>query len=200
MIFGLLSVAGAALLVVIDQLIKQWATAVLQPLGALTILPGVVELRYFLNDGMAFSMLAGKQTLLIGMTSLMLLCVFLLLLLRKMGPWERISWTLILGGGVGNLIDRVVSGVVVDYVNFLFVNFAVFNFADICITTGVVMLMLWVLYDSYKKDREEKRFTERMERPRMERLEILAGRQLPAGWMRGWQENARAFPAVRCNL
>ena len=157
MIFGLLSVAGAALLVVIDQLIKQWATAVLQPLGALTILPGVVELRYFLNDGMAFSMLAGKQTLLIGMTSLMLLCVFLLLLLRKIGPWERISWTLILGGGVGNLIDRVVSGVVVDYVNFLFVNFAVFNFADICITTGVVMLMLWVLYDSYKKDREEKK-------------------------------------------
>lgn len=157
MIFGLLSVAGAALLVVIDQLIKQWATAVLQPLGALTILPGVVELRYFLNDGMAFSMLAGKQTLLIGMTSLMLLCMFLLLLLRKMGPWERISWTLILGGGVGNLIDRVVSGVVVDYVNFLFVNFAVFNFADICITTGVVMLMLWVLYDSYKKDREEKK-------------------------------------------
>lgn len=157
MIFGLLSVAGAALLVVIDQLIKQWATAVLQPLGALTILPGVVELRYFLNDGMAFSMLAGKQTLLIGMTSLMLLCVFLLLLLRKMGPWERISWTLILGGGVGNLIDRVVSGVVVDYVNFLFVNFAVFNFADICITTGVVMLMLWVLYDSYKKDREKKK-------------------------------------------
>ena len=157
MIFGLLSVAGAALLVVIDQLIKQWATAVLQPLGALTILPGVVELRYFLNDGMAFSMLAGKQTLLIGMTSLMLLCVFLLLLLRKMGPWDRISWTLILGGGVGNLIDRVVSGVVVDYVNFLFVNFAVFNFADICITTGVVMLMLWVLYDSYKKDREEKK-------------------------------------------
>lgn len=157
MIFGLLSVAGAALLVVIDQLIKQWATEVLQPLGALTILPGVVELRYFLNDGMAFSMLAGKQTLLIGMTSLMLLCVFLLLLLRKMGPWERISWTLILGGGVGNLIDRVVSGVVVDYVNFLFVNFAVFNFADICITTGVVMLMLWVLYDSYKKDREEKK-------------------------------------------
>ena len=157
MIFGLLSVAGAALLVVIDQLIKQWATAVLQPLGALTILPGVVELRYFLNDGMAFSMLAGKQTLLIGMTSLMLLCVFLLLLLRKMGPWERISWTLILGGGVGNLIDRVVSGVVVDYVNFLFVNFAVFNFADICITTGIVMLMLWVLYDSYKKDREEKK-------------------------------------------
>ena len=63
---------------------------------------------------------------------------------------------LILGGGVGNLIDRVLNGEVVDYINVLFMNFAVFNFADICITTGVIMLMLWVVYDSIKKDKEEK--------------------------------------------
>lgn len=155
MIAALFSVLGAVLLVIADQCIKQWATLVLQPIGAMTVLPGVVELRYYLNDGMAFSMLAGKQTLLIVMTSLMLLCVLLLLLLRKMGPWERISWTLILGGGIGNLIDRVLNGVVVDYVNFLFVDFAIFNFADVCITTGVVLLMLWIVYDSVQKDRVE---------------------------------------------
>lgn len=156
MIVSFLSVVGAALLVVADQLIKQWANAVLQPVGAITLLPGIVELRYYLNDGMAFSMLAGKQTLLIAMTSIMLVCVLALLLLRKMNPWERVSWMLILGGGVGNLIDRVLNGEVVDYINVLFVNFAVFNFADICITTGVIMLMLWVVYDSIKKDKEEK--------------------------------------------
>ena len=156
MLVSFLSVVAAALLVAVDQWIKYWATAVLQPLGAMTLIPGVVELRYFLNDGMAFSMLAGKQTLLVLMTSAMLLCVLVLLVVRKMCLWERISWTLILGGGIGNLIDRVLNGVVVDYVNFLFVDFAVFNFADICITTGVVMLVLWVLYDSYKKDKEEK--------------------------------------------
>lgn len=156
MIVSFLSVVGAALLVVADQLIKQWASAVLQPVGAITLLPGIVELRYYLNDGMAFSMLAGKQTLLIVMTSIMLVCVLALLLLRKMNPWERVSWMLILGGGVGNLIDRVLNGEVVDYINVLFMNFAVFNFADICITTGVIMLMLWVVYDSIKKDKEEK--------------------------------------------
>lgn len=156
MIVSFLSVVGAALLVVADQLIKQWANAVLQPVGAITLLPGIVELRYYLNDGMAFSMLAGKQTLLIAMTSIMLVCVLALLLLRKMNPWERVSWMLILGGGVGNLIDRVLNGEVVDYINVLFVSFAVFNFADICITTGVIMLMLWVVYDSIKKDKEEK--------------------------------------------
>lgn len=155
MIVAVLSVLGAALLVVADQCLKQWATLVLQPMGAMTVLPGIVELRYYLNDGMAFSMLAGKQMLLITMTSLMLLGVLLLLLLRKMGLWERISWMLILGGGIGNLIDRVLHGVVVDYVNFLFVDFAIFNFADICITTGVALLMLWIVYDSVRKDRTE---------------------------------------------
>ena len=156
MFFSFLSVAAAAVLVVIDQCIKHWAITTLQPQGALTILPGIVELRYFLNDGMAFSMLAGKQVLLIAATSVMLFGILLLLLLRKkMGIWERLSWTFILGGGIGNLIDRVANGVVVDYVNFLFIDFAVFNFADICITTGVVMLMAWVLYDSYIKERKK---------------------------------------------
>lgn len=156
MLISFFSVLAAAVLVVADQLIKQWATAVLKPMGAITVMPGILELRYYLNDGMAFSMLAGKQTLLIGMTSIMLVCVLLVLLFRKMRPWERISWTLILGGGIGNLIDRFFNGVVVDYINVLFVNFAVFNFADICITTGVILLMAWVLYDSFRNEKREK--------------------------------------------
>ena len=162
MISGLLSLAGAAILVVIDQLIKHWATAALLPVGSIDVLPGVVELRYCLNDGMAFSMLAGKQGLLIGMTSVMLLAVLIMLFVRKMPLTERAAWTLVLGGGVcgdltgfvaGNLIDRVLNGVVVDYINVLFMRFAIFNFADICVCVGVGLLMLAVLLDSFKKDK-----------------------------------------------
>ena len=149
MISGLLSLAGAAILVVIDQLIKHWATAALLPVGSMDVLPGVVELRYCLNDGMAFSMLAGKQGLLIGM----LLAVLIMLFVRKMPLTERAAWTLVLGGGVGNLIDRVLNGVVVDYINVLFMRFAIFNFADICVCVGVGLLMLAVLLDSFKKDK-----------------------------------------------
>ena len=58
MIVSIVSVLVAAILVVVDQLIKHWATVVLQPLGAITVLPGILELRYYLNDGMAFSMCA----------------------------------------------------------------------------------------------------------------------------------------------
>ena len=152
MISGLLSLAGAAILVVIDQLIKHWATAALLPVGSMEVLPGIVELRYCLNDGMAFSMLAGKQGLLIGVTSVMLVAVLVMLFVRKMPLAERIAWTLVLGGGVGNLIDRVLNGVVVDYINVLFMHFALFNFADICVCVGVGLLMLVLLLDSTKKD------------------------------------------------
>ena len=152
MISGLLSLLGAAVLVVLDQLIKHWATAALLPVGSMEVLPGIVELRYCLNDGMAFSMLAGKQGLLIGVTSVMLVAVLVMLFVRKMPLTERIAWTLVLGGGVGNLIDRVLNGVVVDYINVLFMHFAIFNFADICVCVGVGLLMLVLLLDSTKKD------------------------------------------------
>lgn len=152
MISGLLSLLGAAVLVVLDQLIKHWATAALLPVGSMEVLPGIVELRYCLNDGMAFSMLAGKQGLLIGVTSVMLVAVLVMLFVRKMPLAERIAWTLVLGGGVGNLIDRVLNGVVVDYINVLFMNFAIFNFADICVCVGVGLLILVLLLDSTKKD------------------------------------------------
>lgn len=152
MISGLLSLLGAAVLVVLDQLIKHWATAALLPVGSMEVLPGIVELRYCLNDGMAFSMLAGKQGLLIGVTSVMLVAVLVMLFVRKMPLAERIAWTLVLGGGVGNLIDRVLNGVVVDYINVLFMHFAIFNFADICVCVGVGLLILVLLLDSTKKD------------------------------------------------
>ena len=143
----LISLVAAALLVAADQGIKAWATAQLMPVGVMAVLPGIVELRYVLNDGMACSMLAGKQGILIGVTSLMLIGVLVWLLRGDMPLLERISWTLVLGGGIGNLIDRVLNGVVVDYINVLFMHFAVFNFADICVCCGVGLLILSILLD-----------------------------------------------------
>ena len=143
----LISLVAAALLVAADQGIKAWATAQLMPVGVMAVLPGIVELRYVLNDGMAFSMLAGKQGILLGVTSLMLIGVLVWLVRGDMPLLERLSWTLVLGGGIGNLIDRVLNGVVVDYINVLFMHFAVFNFADICVCCGVGLLILSILLD-----------------------------------------------------
>ena len=120
MAFVVFNLLAAAALIGIDQAIKLWATNVLQPIGAMPLIPHVVELRFVLNQGMAFSLLSGKQLFLIAATSA----------------------ALVLGGGIGNLIDRVLNGEVVDYINLLFMQFAVFNFADICVCVGVG---LWVL-------------------------------------------------------
>ena len=138
-----------ATLVAADQGIKLWASSVLQSVTAMPVIPGIVELRFVLNDGMAFSMLSGKQGFLIGVTSLALCVVAYLLFTEKMfGRVGNAGLLLVLAGGIGNLIDRALNGVVVDYINLLFMRFAVFNFADICVCVGVGLLILDVLLDS----------------------------------------------------
>lgn len=118
-------------LTLVDQLIKLWATVELLPVGSKPFIPHVLEFYYLLNDGMSFSMLSGKRTLLVIVTGVMLAVLAGMLLLRKMPRLERAAWILVVGGGVGNLIDRIRTGVVVDYLNCLFINFPVFNFADV---------------------------------------------------------------------
>ena len=145
MLYGFLSVAAAAVLVAIDQWIKAWATANLMPVGAMQLIPGVVELRYSLNEGMAFSLLWGRQGFLIAVTSVALIALTVYLFWKRPPLVERIAWTMVLGGGVGNLIDRVVSGRVVDYINLQFIDFAIFNFADIYVTGGIALLFVAVL-------------------------------------------------------
>lgn len=148
MISALITIVAAALLVAIDQGIKLWATASLAPVGSMPLLPGVIELRYHLNDGAAFSILQGKQAFLIAFTGIALVLVAAYLLFKKPAKrLEYIGWLLVLGGGIGNLVDRVMNGQVVDYLNLLFMNFAIFNFADILVCTGIGLLLLSLILD-----------------------------------------------------
>lgn len=144
---GVLSLAAAAVLAGIDQGLKVWATAALAPSGSAPLLPGLLELRYVLNDGMAFSMLSGQRWLLLGGTGVILAVVAVLLCVRRMPLAERLVWTLVLGGGLGNFLDRARTGVVVDYLNFQFIEFPVFNFADVCVCVGVGLLILLLLLE-----------------------------------------------------
>ena len=117
MLVGILSILAAAGLTLVDQLIKLWATVELLPVGSKPFIPHVLEFYYLLNDGMSFSMLSGKRTLLVIITGVMLAVLAGMLLLRKMPRLERAAWILVVGGGVGNLIDRIRTGVVVDYLH-----------------------------------------------------------------------------------
>ena len=156
MLVGILSILAAAGLTLVDQLIKLWATVELLPVGSKPFIPHVLEFYYLLNDGMSFSMLSGKRTLLVIVTGVMLAVLAGMLLLRKMPRLERAAWILVVGGGVGNLIDRIRTGVVVDYLNCLFINFPVFNFADVCICVGVLVLSLLLDMRREQKAKQQK--------------------------------------------
>ena len=154
MAYVILNLVCVAALVGIDQAIKLWAVNVLAPVEAITVIPHVVELRFVLNQGMAFSLLSGKQLFLILATSAALILVAYWLFFRSRGKrLQQAALILVLGGGLGNLIDRVLNGEVVDYINLLFMRFAVFNFADICVCVGVA---LWVLVILLEETHEEK--------------------------------------------
>lgn len=156
------SLVGAALLVGMDYFIKFWAVQYLKPVGTFPIIQDVLHFTYYENDGAAFSILSGHQEFLIVITSIALLGIFLYLVIRK--PKSRlliISLCLILSGGVGNLIDRITQGYVVDYVDFRLIHFAVFNFADCCAVVGTGLLILYFLWTDVMLPKRQKKEPQR---------------------------------------
>lgn len=142
----LLTIILSALLIGLDQFFKYLAVQMLAPNGTVTIIPGVLGLRYLENTGAAFSVLWGKQLFLIIITGIALLALFVFLLFRR--PQSKLAYTallLLFAGGMGNFIDRVVNRYVVDFLEFLFMNFAVFNFADICIVAGFCLCVIAIV-------------------------------------------------------
>ena len=131
----------------IDQLLKYWVIESLAPIGVFPLLKGIFQLRYLENRGMAFGMMQEQWWLLIGGTALILIVGLVLIFLQKIhSKWLLAAITLAIGGGLGNLIDRIFRGYVVDYLDFCAIHFPVFNFADICVSASMVMLIIWLLF------------------------------------------------------
>jgi lipoprotein signal peptidase len=130
--------------VLIDRLVKIWA------MGArpenIRFLPGVLQLFYVENTGMAFGLFAGQPIWFAVIAIPALLAAFFVLRRFRLNAFCRVALGLLAGGAVGNLIDRLFLGYVVDMFDFLFVNFAVFNVADIGLTVGTIMLMFAILF------------------------------------------------------
>ncbi len=139
----------SAVLVIIDQLVKVWVRGNIAPWQSVPFLPYVMDLTYVKNTGAAFSFLAGKDlTWLLALVSLAA-CVLLVVLLatrRFDHPLAMLSLSLMLGGAAGNLIDRALLGFVTDMFKTTFIDFAVFNVADIGVTVGGVLFFVYLLF------------------------------------------------------
>lgn len=145
-----------AAIAAVDQLIK---IAVLNSSLASgevsTVIEGFLQWRYVENTGAAFSLFTGKTALLSVFTAVVLLVGFYLIIAKKIKSKVALaSVVMLMGGGLGNLIDRVFRGFVVDYIEVLFIDFPVFNFADCFVTVGEFLLVGYLVYDiikDYKK-------------------------------------------------
>lgn len=148
----LISLLGIVALVALDQVTKYLAVVYLAPVGTLPFLPGVMELRYVVNDGMAFSMLSGNRWFLLVATGLVMAVLLGYLIWKKpKSRLERAALVLVLAGGLGNFIDRLLHGYVVDFFATTFIDFAVFNVADCFVCVGVGLLLLAVLLEERRK-------------------------------------------------
>ena len=149
-------------MIIVDQLIKYWAVTELAPIGNINIIKGFFHLTYVENSGAAFSMLEGKQTFFIIIT---FAAFFLFYYIYKTGivSGKLANWagTFVAGGAIGNFIDRLRLGYVIDMFNFELIDFPVFNFADICITVGGALFVLIIWLDYLNERREKKAAAEK---------------------------------------
>ena len=134
------------LLILLDQAVKGYVVKEI-PLGGMRrFIPKVVSLTYLKNSGAAFSMLENQQWFFAIITLIAMGAAFVYLYRHIKGSlWLLLGLTLIISGGIGNFIDRVRQGFVVDMFHLDFMNFAIFNVADIYLTVGVGLLLIYIL-------------------------------------------------------
>ena len=134
------------LLIALDQLVKSYIVQQI-PLGEVrTWIPKLVSLTYLQNRGAAFSMLQDQQWFFAIITLVVMVgAIWYLHKHMEDSIWMVIGLTLIIAGGLGNFIDRLSQGFVVDMFHLDFINFAIFNVADSYLTVGVIILLISML-------------------------------------------------------
>ncbi len=138
--------------VAVDQILKYIAAANLKNAGSIIVIPGLLELVYIENRGAAFGILQNQRWFFIIFAVTMILAFIYLINVKKINNKIFLtSAVLIIAGGLGNFIDRLFLGYVIDYIKLSFFP-PVCNFADYCITFGVVILTVYILFFYNKKD------------------------------------------------
>ena len=150
---------AAALLVMIagDQALKGWTVSHLELGESTPFIPAIMQLTRVHNYGAAWSSLSGKTVLLIAVTAVMMIAVAVLLLRRVVRhPLGVAACLLILGGGIGNIIDRIRLGYVVDMFDLLLFSCPVFNLADCFVVVGAILGAVYYLWIYEKFDARKK--------------------------------------------
>lgn len=144
------------LITAFDQITKFFAQKYLSDGSSVHFIKGVVDFRYAENTGMAFSLFSGARWIFIAITVIACVAAMWYIFSNKCKSlWLYWSIGVIIAGGLGNLIDRAFYGLVIDFIEPTFINFAIFNIADCAVTLGAVSLVLYLIYDAFKKEKKD---------------------------------------------
>jgi signal peptidase II len=151
----LVSILLIIAMVAIDQFTKYMAVQYLKPLGSVEVIPGVLHLTFVENTGAAFGIMRDQRTFFLIVTAAVIIVMAVILVKsRNMSRWLSTSLLFLIGGGLGNFIDRLRIHRVIDFFELRFVNFAVFNIADIFVCCGAAMLFIYVLFGNHFSKKE----------------------------------------------
>ncbi len=137
------------ILTAIDQIIKYFITTNMEIYKSVKVIPNFFYLTYVKNDGAAFSMFSGSRIFLIIIAFLVLIILIRSIIMdKKIMKMDIISYSLILSGIIGNLIDRIIIGKVIDYIDLYIIgyNTPIFNFSDICIVLGGIIILYNLIF------------------------------------------------------
>lgn len=152
MLIAVLSVLFGS--VILDQLTKAIVVSQMALYEEVPFLPGLIRFYHTRNTGAAFSMFSDNRWVFMAFSVIAMMIMTYLLVKFHGRHWLlSVSLAAVLGGGIGNMIDRVLSGYVVDFLDFQFMKFAVFNVADIFVTCGSVALAVYILFIEPKVER-----------------------------------------------
>lgn len=132
--------------IIIDRIIKMVCLSNLDIGDGISIIDNIFSITLVTNTGAAFSLFSSNILFLIILSFIVIgIIYFFFIKDQKLSNFMQITYGILLGGIIGNLIDRIIYGYVIDYLNFSFINFPVFNFADICIVISIIILIINIL-------------------------------------------------------
>ena len=144
--------------IILDQLTKFLAVRFLEPIATFPIIKNVIHLTYVENTGAAFGMLKDHRWVFIVISTITIIAFLAYLYAgHAENRLYAVSIAMVISGGIGNMIDRILLGYVVDFIDFRLINFAVFNGADSFVCVGAGLLILALILDMYRESKAAKK-------------------------------------------
>ena len=146
---------GIVVLLAVDQITKLIVLKTLTNVGTMPVLQNVFHLTYCENRGAAFGILQNQTWIFIIITVAVLVAViYFMVRMRPKNLWLNFSLILLIGGALGNFVDRIFRGFVIDFLDFRIINFPIFNVADCFVVVGAILLGCYIIFSEQKKEKE----------------------------------------------